>query len=150
MFDLLSTPYTYANFHLNITCTTLFQLDLWLFLLFLKLCLIHWFLCSFLWIRLYVLTYYTLKVVMLGPETKPSNFWVVLVILCWIGCSSITQIANKEVLNEGQSSIILGGHSITMWTDFYTQNKAGANFSCQYYCFILLFTSFFKILEFLW
>ena len=71
---------------------------------------------------------------MLGTETKQSNFWVVLVILCWIGCSSITQIANKEVLNEGQSSIILGGHSVTMWTDFNMQNKAVAICSCQYYC----------------
>ena len=89
---------------------------------------------QFLWIRFYILPIYNLKAVMLGPETGHSNFWVVLVILCWIGCSSITQIANKEVLNEGQSSIILSGHSITMWTDFYKQNKAGVIYSCQYHC----------------
>ena len=76
---------------------------------------------------------------MLGPKTRPSNFWAVLVILCWIGCSSITQIANKEVLNEGQSSIILGGHSITIWTDF-----AGAISSCQYHCCLSSLNLFFQ------
>lgn len=36
-----------------------------------------------------------------------NHFRMVIVIIIWIGCSSITQVANKKVLNERQLPTIL-------------------------------------------
>ena len=38
---------------------------------------------------------------------RPNNYVVLLVLAIWIGCSSITQVSNKEVISEGTSPLTL-------------------------------------------